>query len=107
MSTAFLFYFHIILTGVAIAAASTYFAALVGAPAPRMVPVVAENGGIAGAVTLWLLSGPIALMRFVVRTVSGHHTVSFMAVGALFSALVWAFCLGVVVLELIFRLIQA
>ena len=68
----FLFYFHIVLTGVAIAAATTYFAAIVGAPAPRIYPVVREEGGLFGPVALWLLSGPIALMRFVVRTHFRH-----------------------------------
>ena len=107
VSTAFLFYFHILLTGVAIAAATTYLAALVGAPAPRMVPVVSQNGSVGGAVLLWLFAGPIALMRFVVRTVAGKKPWSMMSMGALIGSLVWAFCLGILTLETIFQIFQA
>ncbi len=107
VSSMFLFYFHIVLTGVAIAAATTYFAAIVGAPAPRVYPVVREQDGLFGPVALWLLSGPIALMRLVVRTISGTQSLSFLSMGALIGALVWAFCLGVTALELVFQLFQA
>ncbi len=112
VSSVFLFYFHIILTGVAIAAATTYFAALVGAPAPKLYPVVRPDGGLVGPVFLWLLSGPIALMRWVVRRFSSPHSPSFwssssLSMGALMGALLWAFCLGVTALELIFQLFQS
>jgi len=109
VSAVFLFYFHVILTGVAIAAATTYFAAMVGAPAPRVYPVVREDSGMAGPLLLWLLAGPIALMRLVVRPFQEEQPASFLSssslsMGALIAALVWAFCLGVIILELIFRL---
>ncbi len=112
VSSVLLFYFHVVLTGVAIAAATTYFAALVGAPTPRVYPVVREDGGVAGPVALWLLAGPIALMRLVVRISRGSQSSSFLSsssllMGALISALVWAFCLGVTVLELFFQLFIA
>lgn len=104
MSSVFLFYFHIVLTGVAIAAATTYFAALLGAPTPKIYPVMRDDGGLVGPVFLWLLAGPIALMRLVVRTFRGTQSLSFLSMGALVGALVWAFCLGVTALELVFQL---
>ena len=104
MSSVFLFYAHIVLTGVAIAAASSYFGALVGAPSPQIYPVAGRRGELAGPLALWLLSGPIALMRLVVRSFSGSRAVSFFSLAALMAALIWAFCLGVAVLELAFRL---
>ena len=107
MNSVFLFYFHIILTGVTIAAASTSFATLIGAPPPKALPVSGPNGALAGPLTLWLLAGPIALMRIVVQAFSRTHMLSFWSIGALAGALLWAFCLGVAVLELTFRLFWA
>ncbi len=92
------------MTGMAIAAASYYFAALIGAPAPRVHPVVGGNGGPGRAVILWLLSGPIALMRSTFLTYLWHRSLPVVSVLTLLAAFIWAFCLGVVVLELLFRL---
>jgi hypothetical protein len=103
VSTGLLFYFHIVLTGVAIAAASYHFAAMIGAPAPRVYPVIGQKRGLFVAIVLWLLSGPIALMRygFFSFTCQSRSVISFIAVLA---AVIWAFSLGVMVLEIAFRL---
>lgn len=104
---AFIFYFNIVLTGVAIAAASWHFAAMIGAPTPRIYPVISERFGPGSAVALWLLSGPIALMRFGISIYTQVQPMVVFSALAAFAAIAWAFCLGVVVLEIIFQLFLA
>ncbi len=102
-----MFYFHITLTGIVVAAAASSFAGMVGAPVFRVCPVAGSRTGIAGAVALWLLSGPVVLMRFVLAGFSSGQRGSLASTGLLLGALLWAFCLGVVVLEFFFRLFLA
>ncbi len=102
-----LFYFHIVLTGLVIAAASNSLAAVVGAPSPRYYPVVGGNGNVAGALALWLLAGPVALLRIVAGAFRRREVLSLFPLLALASAILWAFCLGVLLLELFFELFLA
>ena len=103
-NSVFLFYMHIVLTGLSVAAASYYFAGVIGAPAPRVYPVIGEKGGMGGAIFLWLLSGPISLIRLVTASKIWHSSFNISSIAAIFGALVWAFCLGVLTLEIVFQL---
>ncbi len=103
MSSAVFLYFQITLTGVVIAAASHSFCALINAPTPRVYPVVGR-AGIAAALALWLFSGPISFLRFGVSLSKARGPYAAFSFLAILAALVWAFCLGVLVLELVFQL---
>ena len=103
VSSAIFLYFQITLTGVVIAAASFSFSSVINAPTPQIYPVVGRTG-IVAAVALWLFSGPIAFLRFGVALYNAHAPYSLFSFMAIAAALVWAFCLGVLVLELVFQL---
>ena len=103
MSADFLFYFQVTLTGVVIAAASYSFSSVINAPPPKIYPVVGR-GGIAAALALWILSGPISLARFGVSLYQRRSPFSNFFIVAVLAALIWAFFLGVLVLELAFQL---
>jgi len=103
VSSAVFLYFQITLTGVVIAAASFLFSSVISAPTPRIYPVVGR-AGIVAAVALWLFSGPIAFLRFGVALYNAHAPYSLFSSLAVAAGLVWAFCLGVLVLELAFQL---
>lgn len=103
VSSAVFLYFQITLTGVVIAAASYSFSALINAPTPKIYPVVGQSG-IVAAVALWLFSGPISFLRFGVSLYKRHEPYTAFSFLAILAALVWAFCLGILVLELAFQL---
>lgn len=106
VSTGFLFYFHITFTGLAIAAASYHFATVIGAPTPCLYPVVRDKGGLGMAVVLWLLSGPVALIHTGFEAIFQRRPLSAFWIVAILAALIWAFCLGVLALEVVFQLFQ-
>ena len=107
MSTAILFYFHIVLTGIALAAATIHLGAMLGAPIPRYYPAFDENHSMAGGMALWLLSGPVVLLRLATATIQHKGPPFWLAFAALAGSLIWAFCLGVLLLELAHRLFLA
>jgi hypothetical protein len=100
---AFLFYLHVTLVGFSIAAAAYHFAALIGAPRPQPLPVAGSQAGPAVVVPLWLFAGPVALLRnnFVAYLQGRFRAPRFVGVAFAF---LWAFCLGILALELVFRL---
>ena len=103
MSADFFLYFQVTLTGVVIAAASYSFSSVINAPAPRIYPVVGQSG-MAAALALWILSGPISLARLGISLYQQRSPFSNFFIVAILAALIWAFCLGVLVLELVFQL---
>ncbi len=107
MSSAFLFYFHVVVTGGAIAAAAYYLAAMLGTPVLKPYPTIGEEDSLAGHLTLWLLAGPVALVRSRLGRNACEQPMSGRTVLAVLAAFIWAFCLGVLALELVFRLLVA
>ncbi len=103
MSSVVFLYFQITLTGVVIAAASYSFCELIKAPTPKIYPVVGP-AGIAAGVALWLFSGPISFLRFGVSLYKRHEPYTAFSFLAILAALIWAFCLGILALELAFQL---
>lgn len=103
MSNTFFLFFHVTLTGVAIAAATYHFSSVINAPTPKIYPVVGQSG-IAAALALWILSGPIAVARLGISLYKQQEPMTGYSFLAIFASLVWAFCLGVLVLEAVFQL---
>lgn len=100
---ALLFYVHVTLVGFSIAAAAYYFALVIGAPRPQPLPSVGGDAALAVVLPLWFFAGPVALLRVAVITYLLGRWQAPRLVGVAF-AFVWAFSLGLVALELVFRL---
>jgi len=94
------------LTGMAIAAASYYFSSIINAPTPEVYPVVGRNG-IVAAIAIWMLTGPIAVGRFGISLYTRRQYSASFSLLAIIASLLWAFCLGVLALELVFQLFLA
>ena len=104
MSPAVLFYIHIVLTGLTVVFAARHLAAMMGAPEMMLVPVARNHIGPGMAVILWVLSGPLALMRAGSLLLASGGLRSLLSLPPLLFALLWTFSLGVLTLELGFVL---